>query len=194
MALAARQLGRWAYSTGTTFFVERLRAYTPDSTRPHALRVHLSGELGHLSLCLGLFIICFGFMHRKILQDPVPRPARADPSHPGWPPSTMTIQNLAVRRIAEASADTELEVNAVCPGNCLTPINPTGKDTTRLCTETILWLALGRRGSSPGRRVHGGFFRYMKQVSFENGRHLMDVVPDDSMRSWWDKIESGSEH
>jgi hypothetical protein len=95
---------------------------------------------------------------------------------------------------AETAADTELEVNAVCPGNCLTPINPTGKDTTRLCTETILWLALGRRGSSPGQRVHGGFFRYMKQISFENGRHLMDVVPDDCMRSWWDKIESGSEH
>ena len=107
---------------------------------------------------------------------------------------SKSLQNLAVRRMAEACADTELEVNAVCPGNCLTPINPTGKDTTRLCTETILWLALGRRGSSPGQRVHGGFFRYMKQISFENGRHLMDVVPDDSMRSWWDKIESGSEH
>jgi NAD(P)-dependent dehydrogenase (short-subunit alcohol dehydrogenase family) len=107
---------------------------------------------------------------------------------------SKSLQNFAVRRIAEAYADTELEVNAVCPGNCRTPINPTGKDTTRLCTETIMWLALGRRGSSQGRRVHGGFFRYMKQISFENGRHLMDVVPDDSMRSWWDKIESDSEH
>ncbi len=71
-------------------------------------------------------------------------------------------QNLAVRRIAaEAAADTELEVNAVCPGGCATGMNPGGTDTPRKCIETILWLALGRRNSSLGGRVHGGFFRYM---------------------------------
>jgi NAD(P)-dependent dehydrogenase (short-subunit alcohol dehydrogenase family) len=75
---------------------------------------------------------------------------------------SKNLQNLAVRRIAaETAADTELEVNAVCPGGCATGINPGGTDTPRKCIETIMWLSLGRRNSSLGGRVHGGFFRYM---------------------------------
>ena len=61
---------------------------------------------------------------------------------------------------AETAAVTELEVNAVCPGLCPTGMNPGGTDTPRKCIETIMWLALGRRNSSLGGRVHGGFFRY----------------------------------
>jgi NAD(P)-dependent dehydrogenase (short-subunit alcohol dehydrogenase family) len=83
-------------------------------------------------------------------------------THREYPYSySKNLQNLAVRRIAaETAAVTELEVNAVCPGLCPTGMNPGGTDTPRKCIETIMWLALGRRNSSLGGRVHGGFFRY----------------------------------
>jgi NAD(P)-dependent dehydrogenase (short-subunit alcohol dehydrogenase family) len=105
---------------------------------------------------------------------------------------SKTLQNMAVQSIAaETAADLELEVNAVCPGWCPTAMNPPGEDTPRQCVETIMWLALGRRDSSHGGRVHGGFFRHMRRISFEDGTDLMEAgVPDDGMRSWWDKIAS----
>ena len=88
-------------------------------------------------------------------------------THSTYPYSySKNLQNLAVRRIAaETAADTELEVNAVCPGGCATGMNPGGADTSRQCLETIMWLALGRRNSSLGGRVHGGFFRYLHAPS-----------------------------
>ena len=103
---------------------------------------------------------------------------------------SKNLQNLAVREVAaNASADNELEVNAVCPGSCQTDMNPAGSDSLRRCLETIMWLAVGSRDSSRGERVHGGYFRYMKKISWDNGLVLADIVPDYGLRSWWDRVE-----